>query len=308
VKVAITISTFARPAMLAELLASLAAMAVPPDGEVSVIVVDNDAAGSARAMVDAARLPWPVDYAIEPERNISLARNRGVAMAISRGAEALAFIDDDEVAAPRWLEELVRVQQETQADVVTGPVIGRCPAGAPSWMTRGELFTRDRRLPSGSPVPMAETANALVARKALLPDRIEGPFDPAFGRSGGGDSEFFLRLRAAGARIVWADGAEVYETVPASRASAGWLLRRAFREGNCGVRAERAAMGGWVVVPARLAKALARLAANAALLIVAPLRGREHVMRALRWICHSAGALAALAGYRYVEYNRVHGE
>jgi succinoglycan biosynthesis protein ExoM len=308
VKIAICVATWRRPVMLSQLLESLGALEVDPEvaSGLFVVVVDNDAAGSAAPVVESARrrLPWPLHWAVEPVRNISLARNRAVRMALAEGAEWVAFIDDDEVAPPRWLDGLVRAQREHRADVVAGPVVPRYPPGTPAWVVQGGFFQRPRQA-AGARVRVAETSNALVSAR-LLAD-TSGPFDPAFGRAGGGDSHFFIRARRAGATMVWAD-APVAETVPPSRAEAGWILRRAFRVGNCGTFAERGAVPLAAWLPRRTAAALARVVLGAGLLVPAALGGRAAVMRTLWQICCGAGSLAGIVGFRYVEYERPHGE
>jgi glycosyltransferase involved in cell wall biosynthesis len=307
-KIAICVATCRRPVMLSQLLRSLAALQVDPDiaAELFVVIVDNDAAASAGPVVEAARrfLPWPLLSAVEPVRNISLARNLGVRLALAAGAEWVAFIDDDELATPGWIAELVRVQREHGADVVAGPVEPRFSPDIPEWVVRGGFFARPRQAP-GTPARVAETSNSLVSARLLA--AIEGPFDPAFGLAGGGDSHFFLRARRGGATIVWAD-APVAETIPRSRARAGWILRRAFRVGNCGAFAERGAAPVAAWLPRRAALSVARVVAGAGLLIPAALRGRAAAVRMLWRICLGAGALAALAGFRYVEYEGLHGE
>ena len=57
-------------------------------------------------------------------------------------------------------------------------------------------------------------------------------FDPALGRSGGEDLDFFYRLRDAGGRIGFAEDARALEPVPDGRASLRWLLARTFRAGQ----------------------------------------------------------------------------
>jgi succinoglycan biosynthesis protein ExoM len=290
-RVAFCVATYGRPAQLAALLDALARLDTTDTGPLLLAVADNDAAGSARAVVDAARtkLPFPVVYDVEPERNISLARNRAVRLALDRGAEWLAFIDDDEVPRREWLAELLRVQRATGADIVTGPVVAHPPEGTPRWL-RG-AFTRDRGLPAGTPVPLAETANALVARAVA-----EGiAFEPQFGLSGGGDSRFFLRARLGGARIVWAADAVVEEDVPPSRARLGWLLRRSFREGNGGAFVDRGVLPAVRWVPRRVAAAGAHLVMGLGLLFVSPARG-------LRLLAHAVGSLVGTLGIRYFEY------
>ncbi len=299
--IAFCIATHRRPAQLAALTDALARLDATGAGPLLLAVADNDAAGSAREVVDAARawLPFPVVYDVEPERNISLARNRAVRLALDRGVEWLVFIDDDEVPRPNWLAELLRVQRATGADVVTGPVAAHPPAGTPRWL-HGAFF-RDRGLPSGTPVPVAETANALVARAVVerVAEQIgatsAGPFEPQFGLSGGGDTRFFLRARLAGASIVWAADAVVEEDVPPSRARLGWLLRRSFREGNAGAYVERGVLPWVRRIPRRIAAAGAHLVLGLVLVMVSPVRG-------LRLLAHAVGSLAGILGMRYFEY------
>ena len=62
------------------------------------VVVDNDADESSRAVVTAAKLPWPVVYVVEPERGIPFARNRAVREAAD--SDFVVFIDDDEIPEP----------------------------------------------------------------------------------------------------------------------------------------------------------------------------------------------------------------
>jgi succinoglycan biosynthesis protein ExoM len=294
--VAICVATYRRPAQLAALCEALARLERGPE-TLLLAVADDDAEGSARAVVNAARarLPFPVVYEVEPERNISLARNRSIRIALKLGAEWLAFIDDDEVPHPDWLAALLRVQRMTGADVVTGPVIARPPDGTPRWL-RG-AFSRDHAVPSGTAVPLAETANALVSRAVVehVAAATGAPFEPEFGLSGGGDTRFFLRARLAGARMVWAAEAVVVEEVPPSRARLGWLLRRSFRVGNAGAFVERGVLPALRWMPRRLAASFFHLVVAAGLLAVAP-------VRALRYAAQAAGSIAGMLGIRYSEY------
>jgi len=306
--VVVAIATCRRPVMLNELLASLAG-AVPGrvPARVRAVVVDNDAEGSARAAVDAwrPRLPFEVAYEVEPERNISVARNRAVRRALAGGADFVAFVDDDETVSPGWLDELLLAQRRTGADVVTGPVHPRYPPSVPRWMVKGGFFASPVAA-DGQEVVVASTNNVLVRAGLLAGPR--GPFDPAFGITGGGDSLFFRRVQRRGARLVWAARAEVTEIIPASRARAGWVLARAFRVGNGAIWAERAMEPPLRRLGERAAKGTARLLLGAATLpVLLLLRGRSGAVSALWNACYGAGCLAALAGYRYVEYRRVHG-
>ena len=304
-RVAVCIATCLRPRGLAELLESIAALRLDPgEAELFVVVVDNDAAGSARAVAQGTPLPFPLLYAVEPERNIALARNRGVALALERGCDWVAFVDDDETVDPGWMRELLRARGRYGADVVAGGVRPLCPPETPPWLEQGLFYGAPERR-SGAALEVAASNNVLVDARLL--DVPGGPFHPVFGVTGGSDSHLFMGLHRAGARLVFCGEAVTYEKVPPTRARAGWVLRRAFRVGNTAVLCERALPRG---SPAsRLARATARMAwGAAAVLPSAALRGRGGALRALWSVAYGCGAWAGLLGVRYREYARLHGE
>lgn len=302
-RVAVCVATCRRPQGVARLLESLAALELAPgEADLVVVVVDNDGEGSARAPVREARLPFPLLYAVEPERNIALARNRGVALALERGADWIAFVDDDEVVPPRWIGEMLLARTEYRADVVMGRVVHDFPPGTPRWLAHPRFFGGDTRR-SGARLPVANTNNVLVAAHLLqVPG---GPFDPRFGITGGSDSHLFMRLNHEGARIVYAGEAVAQETIPESRAHTGWVLRRAFRVGNTAMLCERALPAGRPGL--RLLKASMRLGYGAATLPLAVL-GRARLMHSLWNVAYGFGAAAGLLGIRYQEYKRLHGD
>lgn len=306
--VAVCVATYRRPIYLQRLLRSLSELSFlrQPQPDLSIVVVDNCEEKSARAVVESARgdMPWQLRYAVEPRRNIALARNRAVELALQDGAEWIAFIDDDEVAAPQWLDELLNAQQRYGAAVVGGPVIPRYHSSAEPWVIRGGYFDPPRWR-TGSVVKMVHTNNSLVARDLVSRGP---PFDPAFGTSGGSDTHFFLRARRSGISFVWADEAVVEETISASRTNARWILQRAFRVGNAYVFCERSIDSPGRVVPGHIIRALARISLGSLLLSGVLFGGRATVVRALCKISHGLGALAGVMGVRYREYVRIHGE
>ena len=92
--VAICVATYARHKGLRRLLSSLASLE-PAEAGLRVVVVDNDAAGSARAVVDGLEgFPWAIEYAVEPRRGISAARNAAVRRAGAVDIVNLSMWDD----------------------------------------------------------------------------------------------------------------------------------------------------------------------------------------------------------------------
>jgi GT2 family glycosyltransferase len=309
--VAVCVITYMRPQGLARLLESLAALTFRknPAVQVRVVVVDNDAAGSARPIVEqaAARLPWPVEYAVEPRRGISFARNRAVALA--QGCGLVAFIDDDELADAAWLDELLAAQQAYDADVVAGPVQPIFEQEPPAWVLQGRFvgvrrFERARR-PTGSAIPYASTASVLLRRRAL--DSVDGPFHPGFALSGGSDLFLTRQLAQAGARLIWCDEAIVSEVVPASRARAGWIIQRAYRVGNTLSLCEKELEPTARQAVLRALRGGACIADGLAGLLPSAFRGRARVVGMLAYAARGAGILAGSLGRRFEEYRSVHG-
>ena len=307
-RIAICIITCRRPVWLAGLLESLGQLVlVEGSAMVAIFVVDNDRCGSARETVAAAQsaLRWPVSYEIEPRQGISFARNRAVGLALTWDAEYLACLDDDEIPSPHWLAELAAACQRYRADVVTGPVLPSYETGVAEWAIRGGFFERPRH-PSGTSLDGARTGNCLIA--CSLVRGSPAPFDPTFALSGGEDAHFFKRVYQEGARIVWADEAIVYERVPPSRATARWLLQRAYRGGTTFAHCERLlrTSPGWPL--ARVCTSAGRGLQGLLLLLPSLFLGRARIVRALQMACVGAGILAGTLGLSYREYKVIHGE
>lgn len=225
----VLICTYRRPDLLIKTLDGIARCAARV-GSVRAVVVDNDAALSARdaALQWATSAPITVTYLSQPQQNIALTRNMGLDHAT---APWIALIDDDEVPDENWLESLLSAAQRYEADAVFAPVISEFDSSAPAWATQGTIFQR-KRFATGTVIPQKETrtGNVLLRASRLAHDRFR--FDRELGLSGGEDSEFFSRLATAGYRMVWCDEACVREWTPPARTTMNWVLKRAFRVGS----------------------------------------------------------------------------
>lgn len=208
-RVLLGIPTFRRPAELRALLASVAAQRLEQVA-LSVFVADNDPRGGAGQKMVSALLAyrWPIAAVLVSEPGISAARNRILDEACGQGVDLVAMIDDDEIADPDWLAELIAAQVRHGADVVGGPVVYEAQ-DTPAGFTSSGAFAVKRF--AGGPVPMVTGAGNLLLDCAMLA-RLGWPhFSAAFGRTGGEDKEFFTRLARAGARFAWAPRALAHE-------------------------------------------------------------------------------------------------
>ena len=297
--VAVCVATYLRPASLERALAGIGRLAVDDGVDVTVVVVDNDPAASGRDVVarSAGGLPWPVAYAVEPRPGISAARNRAVELA--GAVDFVTFVDDDQVPGRGWLSELLRVQRDSGAPIVTGPTLPRFEETPPAWAVRGRFF-EPPRYATGTPIHWAATGNVLVAA-GLLEGDIP-PFDESFGLSGGEDTHLFMRLWLAGHRIVWADEAEMVEWVPPSRTRVRWVLAREFRRGNTLSLCLRDLQDSAARRVRRAGAAALRMVHGAVIAVAGFPLGRHIVLRGLHRACLGAGQLTGLARYRYRPY------
>lgn len=301
VSVTVCIATYRRPERLAELLHDLAQQERRPD---QIVVVDNDASGSARAVIDeyaASDPPCAVDYDIQPHRNIAMTRNRTVSLARGRW---IAFIDDDERAPVPWLKQLLDSATEYGADGVLGPVEPDVPPSAPAWIRRGRFYDFPRTR-TGEPVPLNRMrfGNVLLRGEYLRTE--PGPFDVRYGLTTGEDGDLLVRLARKGARIIWCDRAAVKEPIEARRLSLRWLLRRALSGGQEFGRQTLRGSYHRIGPLGRLrffARACSQLAIAIGLSLVCLPAGRHH---AVAWLVKAAanlGKLTAFLSWRYRAY------
>lgn len=300
-RVDVCIATYKRPEGLRRLLQSVVTQETDGRFEVAVNVADNDAAGSAEAVVREFETSGRIiAYGIEPTQSVSLARNRSISLGTG---QYVATIDDDLYATPRWLVTLYDTLVSQQAGAVLGRVVHDFAPGTPQYVRD---FFRRPDPPTGSTEGFVFATGNTLIRRALM-EGDDGPFDPRFGRTGAEDSHFFHRLRAAGAKIVWCSEAHVVDEVPAERRTLRWILRRRFRHGY--TAADSIPLPFTVMEALRYLRAIAKLAVIVALRAVAGTvhrASREKVVpRSVLMLIHGAylsGRIARQLNVRFEEY------
>ena len=258
-----------------------------------VVVVDNDRERSSEGVVRdfASTRSVAITYDCEPEQNISLARNRAIRNATGN---LVALIDDDECPADIWLRDLHRVLiGGSDPSGVLGLVVPELPPGAPAWLRRASFLHRDRH-PTGAVITArdARTGNLLLHRSIFT--EHQQWFDPAFGRMGGEDSDFFSRQFRSGARYLWCDEAEVFELLPPERWTASYHVKRMLVSGTISGQRMRTGKGRSTrFVIRNLALLLACLIAMAPALLLLP----KHLwVRVFQKLAYSGGVVTAFCG------------
>lgn len=312
-RVTLCAATYQRPEGLRRLLKAVTELRFDDcsDVDMAVVIIDNTPGGDAAEIVQhfAENYPWPLHYLNEKRRGITFARNAALAKAGAMSSDAVIFIDDDEYPDSRWLAALLRRWRMSRAAAVLGAVQPVFPAGTPDWIVSGRFF-ETHRFEDGASLDDAHTANVLIDLKAL--QRHGLTFDHRYALTGGEDTMLFRGLLDAGERIVYAADAVVFETVPRSRASLAWLMKRWYRTGNIEAALfRRSDEGSLRLRIGNLLRGLMRIGVGGGLflanLLVLGFGRRERIVRPLYTLCRGFGILASTLGRDYREYQEVHG-
>jgi glucosyl-dolichyl phosphate glucuronosyltransferase len=231
VSVVICAYTEARWDDLCAAVESVLDQTVPPL-EIVVVVDHND------ALLARARANLGVKVIANREaRGLSGARNSGVAATVG---SVLAFLDDDAVADPRWLEQLTAAYAHGAVMGVGGPAEAVWDDGRPAHFP-AEFDWVVGCTYRGTPVTRAAIRNPVGANMSIRRVVFEevGGFRSGIGRVGAtpvGCEETELCIRA-GRR--WRDACMLYEPrarvrhrVPAERARWRYFRSRCFAEGR----------------------------------------------------------------------------
>ena len=237
----VVICTYNRADLLRESLASL--MALEVDFDYEIVVVDNLSNDHTQSVIEEAirDSAIPKRGVVEPTAGVSAARNRGIREA--RG-EWIASIDDDEIADPDWLRQLVDAARSKGVRCVGGLVRLQLEADVADQLSAvcrnllGEsVLGRAAQRYSRSFTPGA--GNLLVHRSVF--DEV-GMYDESL-REGGEDTDLFRRIHQANIAAWYVPTAVVRHHIPEYRLSPKYLLWTAERNGWHVATRERRANG-----------------------------------------------------------------
>jgi glycosyltransferase involved in cell wall biosynthesis len=211
-------------------------------GDECLIVVDHNdelLARAERAFTSARVMPNTGPRGLSGARNTAIAASHG---------DLVAFLDDDAVACPGWLDRMRSALADTDVYGVGTAALPHWPErGRPSWFPPefdwvvGCSYT-------GLPVARADVRNVIGAAMAFRREAFElaGRFSTVVGRigttpTGCEETELCIRLRRArpGARIAYLPDVAVQHRVSEDRLSLGYFFRRCVGEGLSKARVSR---------------------------------------------------------------------
>jgi len=226
--VSVCICTYHRNQMLEDLLRKIARQEPYGLFDYSIVVVDNDAEGSARETVTKLKeeLGLDITYSIEREQTIPAARNH--ALRLAKG-NYIAIIDDDEFPPPHWLITLYKAIQTFNVDGALGPVHPFFENTPPAWLLKGRFCERPVHR-TGTLLLWTQTRTGNVLLKRNVFDEYNICFDLNC-KTSGSDTEFFRVVMQKGYRFIAVEEAPVYEHVPSARQKKSYFLKRALVQG-----------------------------------------------------------------------------
>jgi GT2 family glycosyltransferase len=234
-EITVVVCTHNRVRLLEGCLDSLSRQEVDPR-RYDVLVVDNGSTdGTAdflsRCCYDDIRLRW----VNEPVLGLSYARNRGW---LEANGTYVAYIDDDAIAAPDWISEIISfVERRPEIAMFGGPHVPFATDPVPSWFPPEygtmDLGSEERALEIGR--EFVEGMNMAI-RKDILADC--GGFHPDLGMKGykvsyGEETQLQITLRNCGFAVYYLPQMKVSHHLPGRKMRLGWLLKSAYASGRC---------------------------------------------------------------------------
>jgi GT2 family glycosyltransferase len=196
-----------------------------------VVVVDHNDSLKQKVI---ERWPSVTVLANEFGRGASGSRNTGVFHITS---PIVAFLDDDAVAEPDWLENLVREFRDETVVGVGGAVTAAWETAQPNWFPDEFAWVVGVSYP-GLPEQIEEIRNVWAENMAVRRTRFSevGGFRLNFGKVGTysspEDTDLCIRMAAGSGRWLYLPSARVSHHIPDARSTFRYFLRRCFYEGT----------------------------------------------------------------------------
>ena len=223
-KASIVICTYNRLKLLKLCIESIASLKTPAS-DFEIIIIDNNSTDATEAFCKELSIIYPNynwKYINEPNQGIAFARTRGAKEAIG---EIIAYIDDDSMAEPNWLDEIIKFYKNRPEAMSTGGrIIPKYLVPVADWF--GKYFwglvgnydlgksvfqMKGVRYPSGANMHF---------RKAVF--EKYGYFDSNLGRSGkslmaGEEKAMYLKLINANEKVFYLPHVIVYHHVEGNK-------------------------------------------------------------------------------------------
>jgi len=232
IDIVVSLPTFKRPEHLIRTLDTLNAQTTKRKW--AVVVIENETDKKEGATVAAPLFEAGKYHGMligESHRGNCNAYNAGwlTATKFFPNFKYVIVIDDDELADPDWIENMVATAERYDVSLVGGPQypIFEKP-NAEQWAKHPVFLPHYTKT---GPVPIIYSSGNLLIARAVLEAHSYPFMDLKFNFTGGGDSDFLSRSIAKGFKVAWCAEGIVRETIPARRLENDWIRSRGLRNG-----------------------------------------------------------------------------
>jgi glycosyltransferase involved in cell wall biosynthesis len=235
-RLSVIIPTFNRADTIGLTLQSLREGQLPA-GDYEILVIDNRSTDGTADLVRTLQGSGdvPVRYFYEARAGVHYARNSGALLA--RG-EYLYFTDDDMIATPGMLGELLRLfEMDPRIGTASGKVLPRWQVEPPQWVldhcqnTLLSLQFRPEELIVADYDVGVYSCHQMIRKSALLECGGFNPENTGGTWVGDGETGLGIKLREHGYRFAYTSRALIYHIIPAGRMTQSYLHRRMANQG-----------------------------------------------------------------------------
>lgn len=212
----IVVCTHNRASMLADCIESLLNQTVNKN-RFEIIIVDNNSTDNTEAIVrEFAKNNSNITYLQEKITGYSAPRNCGWKNA---SGKIIAYIDDDEIAAPDWLESIEKAFQISEKpDIVGGIYLGQYDVTPPDWFTESmDQTNKNRPKEILDQQKKSFLAGGNIAFKKEVLEKLDG-FSNNFNMKNnvlimGEDTDICKRAMSAGFQLYYDPKIKIYHRI-----------------------------------------------------------------------------------------------
>lgn len=237
IQISAIICTFNRERYLRKAIKSLVEQTLPHDCY-EILVIDNRSTDNTKQIVvEEFASVSNLHYIYEPVQGLSQARNTGWQNAKGK---YIAYLDDDAIASPHWLEKIVEVFETTtpQPGMMGGKIEPIWESPKPNWLSKNMAVYLALLDWSDSPITSHDKQLLAGANIAFPKQLLEtfGGFQVTLGRKGNkllSNEEILLwhQLKTKGYYCLYHPEIVIQHHMQASRLNQNWFIRRLYWEG-----------------------------------------------------------------------------
>lgn len=235
--ISVIIPTYNRADLLSLTVESFLAQDYPKD-RFEIILSNNNSTDNTQEIIDVyCAQHRAIKSILEPRQGVHYARNS--AAKIAQG-DILYFTDDDMIATPSLLTELVKVfDLDPLIGSATGKVIGKFAVQPPKWVKK-HMINHHLSLTNED-----EPDELIISKKDIVFSCHQAIKRDVFFRCGGfnpentagvwigdGETGLGIRMQKEGYKFAYNPTSIIYHVIPESRTSLAYLIKRSGNQGN----------------------------------------------------------------------------